>query len=484
MTSARSKMKMNKVVTQTNVDLYQCPKAIIPPDPNNQLTLGDLHGNAIKLIFALIHGNILALSAIDDYDKLVEIYKKFPAPWAETEELYLSGKNERGELFYPPQEFIKQARRAHETSSDYKVLTEEDLKFVRKIINEATIKDKSVRPALFRLIGDTLADRGANDIYTLLILKKLVDTGVTFEILLSNHDIEFIESYEKEGELEFSSHYTQLFQTASMLALQILIDKKLIDRGEVKELIDKYYKPNLKLLSYALNPDKTAITIYSHAGIGLKTIEGLADKLLGLNYFYDDSTAEKLALTIEDINLAFQAKLNANQVHTLYDPDTMRTMSGGKPINAMDSAMDSPVEFIMWNRQYGSLHRPSKNIISNPPYYKIDFVHGHDSNEETSKNIVNIDNVFGKRGNAERLADISSQESEYSVLETMGRPLTLEEKAQLQSTPTQPMQTPSSPSSIGVGTVGTFFPSPSQQQPGDVSTSKSESSPKGTAKKS
>lgn len=160
----------------------------------------------------------------------------------------------------------------------------------------------------------------------------------------------------------------------------------------------------------------------------------------------------------------------------------MHMIARGKPINAMDS----PVEFIMWNRQYRSLNRPSKNIISNPPYYKIDFVHGHDSNEETNKNIVNIDNVFGKRGNAERLADVPPQESEYSVLETMGKPLTLEEKAQLQSTlaQPQPMQA-QAPSSSGVGTVGTLFPSPSQQQPGDASTSKSEqpSPPKDTAKK-
>jgi len=45
-----------------------------PADPRNQLTIGDLHGNALTFIHFLIKQNVLVLKNSKDYDDLVRIY--------------------------------------------------------------------------------------------------------------------------------------------------------------------------------------------------------------------------------------------------------------------------------------------------------------------------------------------------------------------------------------------------------------------------
>lgn len=68
------------------------------------------------------------------------------------------------------------------------------------LIQFNTILDRIVfeKGRMIRLLGDELADRGANDYFTLKLLEKLQLNKVPVEILLSNHSVEFIESYEKK----------------------------------------------------------------------------------------------------------------------------------------------------------------------------------------------------------------------------------------------------------------------------------------------
>src|SRR3990167_9276316 len=116
-----------------DVDIHSYPKIEerLALQKGDELTIGDLHGNALKLTYFLIRHQILDVDE-KNYRDLVKIYDKKPDD-----------------------------------------LTAKDLeKF------NAILENSRVNPGMgtIRLIGDVLADRGSNDYFTLEILGKLQDT--------------------------------------------------------------------------------------------------------------------------------------------------------------------------------------------------------------------------------------------------------------------------------------------------------------------
>lgn len=321
----------------SDADLYKEPGSDHnhPCDPSNQLTIGDLHGNALKLIYFLLRQNVLRLPAPDDYAKLVAIYRK-------------------------------------------NQLTAEDLACF-----EVILASMEVNPVgTVRLIGDELADRGQNDYLTLKVIDLLRRKGVSVEILLSNHSAEFIAAYETTK--KFNSYNLNYGDARSMYALGKLIKDGIVSQEEVFSLIDNCYKPFLRALSYTLSQDKTKITIYSHAAIDLCTIEQLT-KVLGVDY--RDDEIEDLARTIDSINSKFYNYVKNNKAHTLYL--RLRTAQGKDALVLKHD--ENPFVFLMWNRRYTAINRPAKY-----KNYSLNFVHGHDDAEESHENIYNLDNLLGK----------------------------------------------------------------------------------------
>ena len=115
----------------------------------------------------------------------------------------------------------------------------------------------------------------------------------------------------------------------------------------------------------------------------MNTIQSLAQKL---KVEYKDATASELAQTIDSINVQFQKHVQSNTVNTLY---TRAKMYEGY-IGYCDLS-DAPLEFIMWNRLYHHIDRPAAYSG-----YNVNFVHGHDSEDQTQDNIYNLDNALGK----------------------------------------------------------------------------------------
>lgn len=293
-----------------------------------QITIGDLHGNALKLMFMLIKHGIATNLKTTDYDKLVAIYKTNPD-----------------------------------------ALTKEHLDEFNQILSKIKFGNQS----LVRLIGDELADRGQNDYFTLKILEKLNEHKVPVEIIISNHSIEFIEACEKQD--NFFAPRLEFVHSQSMAKLQMLVEKNILTREEILAIANKSYKPTLRAISYSLSKDQKEITIYSHAGIGLNTIKTLAEKL---KVEYIDKTLIDLAQTIDRINAQFQEHVQNDTVNTLYTDKKMRQGYVGSDLS------DAPFEFIMWNRLYNKIDRPAEHSG-----YKVKFVHGHDSTSPTNDNIVN-----------------------------------------------------------------------------------------------
>lgn len=126
-------------VKQANLKQY--PREINSYPPGVEITIGDLHGNALKLLYFLIRNDVIKIDK-EDYKLFVTIYQKNP--------------NE---------------------------LTTKDLSFFQIIVNSAEINTQHK----IRFLGDDLCDRGMNDYYTLVIYKKLDQANVPFEVILSNH---------------------------------------------------------------------------------------------------------------------------------------------------------------------------------------------------------------------------------------------------------------------------------------------------------
>jgi hypothetical protein len=370
--------KAEAQVIEQNVDLSQYPHLTSehPSNKNNQLTIGDLHGNALKLIYFLIYQNVLVLKNKEkDYKELVDIFMK-----------------------------------------DIKKMTPLDVARFKQILAQSNIRDVGV----VRLLGDELADRAGIDYLTLEVIAAMHEKGVNLEILMSNHALEFIEAYErceanKNNIKEFRSDRILKSQTQSLELTRQLLENKVIEWKALHELMEKHYKPCQKLLSYSI--DNNCITLYSHAPVGidrpdkeiidkpfyyslamklgyefkpkkkLSLIPALAQKL---GVPYKDNTVLELANTIDAINKVYlNDYVLKNKVHTLYEADIEFEKA---------TQGSNPVIFLAWNREYDKIIR--SEIHPNGKYL-IKFVHGHDSSEITHANIVNLDNNLGKRFRAD-----------------------------------------------------------------------------------
>lgn len=352
------------VDNNADINVYPTLDAAHPADPKNQLTIGDLHGNALKLIYVLIKQNVLKMKS-EAYAQLLEIYNK--------------------------------------KLTDVTLI---DLKKFKTILEQAEVQAVGT----VRLIGDELAGRGRNDYFTLQIIDFLQRNGISIEILISNHGYEFINVYEKSYKIDglFCSKRLQYEQAASMYAVhQFLTDKWIDKENELDPLIKKAYQPQLRALSYTLSEDNQSITIYSHAVIDLKVVQALVNKLNNLKsenepkIEYQDDTAINLAKTIDSINIAFQCRVKTNRVHELYDERALLEHYQhriGTSVDGMPDFNYFPFEFLIWNED-SNLDRPERHSQYG---YHIDFVHGSFYKAPELANDFNLVDLLGQPSRTNR----------------------------------------------------------------------------------
>ncbi len=228
--------------------------------PVTQVTIGDLHANAIKLIHTLVRYGVCELDA-STYQELIDLYHS-PTPQSK-----------------------------------------ENIQKWERLINEQLQITEKGRNTLVRLIGDVLADRGANDWFVLTVLEKLSNHGVEIRTLMSNHDNEFIHSLFQVDKL-FLPDTTPLAagQSASYENFKQCIDNESIDYDRAKELVRQHYLNTLLLVDYSVDKDGR-LTLFTHAPADLDAIRKVAE-YFGVDY-KDDSTAE-IIQTLDAINQEFR----------------------------------------------------------------------------------------------------------------------------------------------------------------------------------
>ncbi len=295
----------NKLIDNLEVNIDVFP-LLLPIYKNNQITIGDLHGNALKLLYFIIKHRIVECKK-EHYQRFVEIYRK-----------------------------------------DVSSLEKKDLSEINYICENLIIKNKTK----ICLIGDVLADRGQNDFFTLLLLNKLHNESVPLDILYSNHDFTFIECFEKNGIFRSERAWGDRLFGRSMHQLQDLIDRGLVHKNEIITLLRESFLPHLKLISCIID-GHNEVTHFSHARIDEEVIANLA---MEMNVCFQANTVIQLASTIAAINHSFQHNyVEKNLVHTL-------------PKKEVFVDKDDPVTFLMWNRDYEILQATTRSYKVNEVY--------------------------------------------------------------------------------------------------------------------
>lgn len=208
------------------------------------------------------------------YDKLYALYKQ------------------HGQLL----KLVIDSRLDPQNFENYRDALKNNIAAFKALINEIRFADKALA---IRFLGDMLADRGVNDYFTLLLLKRMHDEKIDFDINLSNHDAEFIDAFFSHT---MNNRYKSTMgegQTQSLSHLCVLIRDGYIDYDEIKGIVRNNYLPHLKLIGYATDDQQHEI-IDTHAPIDLRVIEDLA-KTLGMPY-KPLSCAEDLHHLIDAIN--------------------------------------------------------------------------------------------------------------------------------------------------------------------------------------
>lgn len=215
-----------------------------PPNPlpgvDSCVVIGDLHGNSLKFLFFLIKEGVIDLPE-QRYQQFQQLY------YDEDIDEQLASGEDLDELFECIDEMVD-------------------------IINEAEV----ISTAKVRLIGDELADRGNNDLFTLLLMKKLADNNVPLSIAASNHSIEYVTAYENiggnvsEAKLEAPTYTGEWEPFGKSLAnMQRTLDHFPKYREMVQDITETVYIPNMRLIDYDIDQDGN-IHISTHAPIGFE----------------------------------------------------------------------------------------------------------------------------------------------------------------------------------------------------------------------
>lgn len=310
-------------------NLREHPKNINPVGKDTTLATGDMHGNAIKLIYFLIKEGVLELkNKADDYAQLISIYH---TPVDELTALNLTT-------------FITHLKNAH-------------LHFPKKLI----------------LLGDDLADRGMNDLYTLYVLDRLA--GIPLDICLSNHSSIFLQRL-AENKPHAGAKIVAPYQQQSLNHLYILIHRKLVTLNDVQSLVTKCYQPHLKLIAYST--EQNNITLFTHAVVGLETIEGIAMKI---GVVYQDKTIEAFITTLDAINTTAIKAINNGTFVNYFNID----------YDISDS--NNPITDLLWARELKS------NFTLKPHgSFRVRLVHGHVGPIPSYGDVdglVNLDSLWG-----------------------------------------------------------------------------------------
>ncbi len=253
-------------------------KSSLNPGCHQQISLGDTHGNVVKLVNFLAAHDVIDFKGETKEDKdsvyqeLRDVYREFESiSITESEE----GSTRRGGSIDRPQ-----VLKTHLSWSEKERLT------VAKGRYEAVLDKIKVNvdgPTAVHLIGDEMCDRGANDFLNLKFLKKLKvgleKKGGQLKGIVSDHGIDGLARLERDSDLteKTGTYMIEGGTAASSIRMQQMVNSGLVSKEEVKSLYQETLLSTYQLLDASLEGDKLIISF--HGAGSFSAIFEQADKM-------------------------------------------------------------------------------------------------------------------------------------------------------------------------------------------------------------
>ncbi len=369
----------NTLIEEHEVNLLHFPSSVVEGDSDSrsEITLGDLHGNALKLVHFLVREGVLRVSK-DDYYNWVNLYRLESAEnKTQLKEIHLSSLND----WLQRVEVVK------------------------------------VGPKV-RFLGDLLCDRGANDYFTLKILEKLVTGGRKIEIILSNHDLGFLYFYQalKTTPLPFSKDpfadlNVRVAPNLSLFRLIHLITRYPSLKDEVQNIVKSVFLPVLRLFEIGTDRARGQITLFSHAYVGLEAISALSeimgDTPCSIELLQHDLTLKACVLRMNSkLQEQFRSESGISSFLDLLrsESDIFDRHNASPPGELGDVQTPDqmfPLHYAVWNREPGSPdHFRSVIRPKSIGHYTAKYVHGH-VGEIVPISEGNLDTHLGKGQSAD-----------------------------------------------------------------------------------
>lgn len=351
------------------VDISYYPELIEQRSAHDEITIGDAHANTLKVIYFLIQNGVLKLKkGQEDYQELKRVYE-LPL------EICSDSDDESDQAQY-------------EITDDTRSKIKEALFNFTTILDNAEIGDIG----LVRFIGDLTADRGNNDLFTLLVLEKLHNSGVKVENLISNHDVEFIHFVESDCLIDqvYGSLSTMPpAQVRSVHGLKCFFYNDLISL-ERFETLYKIYCSQLRFFSYTKGNGENEMILFSHAPTGLEVIPELIriSNIECPSYMHSNEgiasecTKQDLEAIIDNLNSYFMSDFKS--LYRLIE-NTFEDFCKKYSIPSFIPAT-YPILRLCWNRD--------TNNFTLPKQFSLILCHGHDMSSPI--NGVCLDNSLGK----------------------------------------------------------------------------------------
>lgn len=424
-------------IIQEPVNIHQYPNEAEQIASEGDLTIGDLHSNAIKLFYFLFKHKIIAFKeefrsdSKKHYEDLVKIYLQLNLNddtkklLKKREKAIYDYLEKGGNLENYPIRTVKTDDIDLVAFEDNYIKSDpEEKKHFKKIFeNFYTLLQKIKvldKETFIRLIGDELADRGSNDLCILILYKFLRENGANVTTLISNHGIEFLKFYFESkslGEKQFASIKDGIDdrQKPSLYALKHILELGVISKAEFEEDVEKNYLPTLKVLDYNLTDD--GIQLFTHAPVRFDVIKYMVNKLNELKIDnepeiqYRDDTAQQLAETIDAINLRFNKYLNAGRYADFFEIAQEDKKLGdielgeysvdyifqnGEKEEKIEFIKKYPFYYVVWNRWSAVRDDEKKVRPARKKNYNIYYIHGHDSYKSEIKHVLTLDTPLGK----------------------------------------------------------------------------------------
>ncbi|MFI4957249.1 MAG: hypothetical protein ACHQAX_08590 [Gammaproteobacteria bacterium] len=371
-------------MTQVEADFTQYPlynPGVLGLDVDaaypQELTLGDLSGNLLMLMWVLITAGMAKMSE-GNYRALVKLQQDISAGHEASFAIDKQGNKKTigGTPKKPGIPFI-------DISKVKGLSKEQQTEFLKALSGTKFIPNN----ILLRLEGDEVADRIGDDSMMINTLFDMAEQGVEFHINASNHLHYFVQYFlsqkpdDDEDEDESFDDLILNGQGVSLLHMMKSIKNGVVDENDIRHKIQTVYSTRLKLIDYSIGNTHKKMSLYAHAPFTpdriLKAAEALKVRLPTASESFENTN--DVVDFINNINRQF----NIIYVSVYFSGKSKEDLPALDEKAERCASEKNPIGALLWMKDYDKLDKdPSPACFNNITFEKL--IHGHTDAPEHS----------------------------------------------------------------------------------------------------